>query len=419
MTSNMPSSVDLSFLRNRAVQKRIAVVTLACATAGVLYGLLVPKWYRSVLTVVPAKSQRGTSGLAGLLAGESAGLAAGFMDGALGAGSDGPRIAAVLQSIAVTDAVIEKFDLRKRYDKKYQESAREELWHHCEVKVLPKPSLVQLSCEDKDPRFVQEMLSYFADYGNRVFRRVGVSSASEEVRFLLGRVAELRQLADDAAARMQEFQEQHKIVDLDTQAKAVVSTLAALNSQRITKQLELEYARTFSARDEASMRQLRSQLSVMGERLRDLEEPSPVMAQPVEEQPAEKSGRRGSEQGKSMFPPALEVPKLRAEFESLYRDRKVAEATLIFALERLEGAKANEARDVSTFLVLDPPTLPTRKSRPRRLYILTVFTMLGFVASVAMEWWSSTGGAAALFAQLRLAPRRGEDSQPGGQQRGG
>jgi hypothetical protein len=158
---------------------------------------------------------------------------------------------------------------------------------------------------------------------------------------------------------------------------------------------------------------------VMGERLRDLEEPSPVMAQPVEEQPAEKSGRRGSEQGKSMFPPALEVPKLRAEFESLYRDRKVAEATLIFALERLEGAKANEARDVSTFLVLDPPTLPTRKSRPRRLYILTVFTMLGFVASVAMEWWSSTGGAAALFAQLRLAPRRGEDSQPGGQQRGG
>jgi capsule polysaccharide export protein KpsE/RkpR len=248
---------------------------------------------------------------------------------------------------------------------------------------------VQLSCEDKDPRFVQEMLAYFAEYGNQVFRRVSVSSASEEVRFLEKRVGELGQQADDTAARMREFQEQHKIVDLDTQARAVVSALAALNSQRITKQLELDYARTFSARDEATMQQLRSQLSVMGERLRDLEEPTPLDAQPAEKQPVETPGRRRSEQGKSMFPPALEVPKLRAEFEKLYRDRKVAEATLIFALERLEGARANEARDVSTFLVLDPPTVPTKKSRPKRLLIFVTLSVLGFGGALVYEAWNA------------------------------
>jgi capsule polysaccharide export protein KpsE/RkpR len=380
VSQNVPSPVDLSFLRSRKALKRIAAVTVGFAVIGLLYGLLAPKWYRSVLTVVPARAQRG-GGISSLLGAEVAGLAAGF-DGALG-GADVARIAAVLQSISVTDAVIEKFDLRARYDVKYQEQARDALWRHCDMKTLPKPSLVQLSCEDKDPRFVQQMLAFFAEHGNAVFRRVSVSSASEEVRFLEKRVAELRQQADDAGARMREFQEEHHIVDLDTQAKAVVSALAALNSQSITKQLELDYARTFSSRDEASMRQLQSQLSVVDEKLRDLQEPQEVAPQPLG-----KRARRGKDASGGMFPAALAVPKLRADFENLYRERRVAEATLVFALERLEGARANEARDVSTFLVLDPPVLPTRKSRPQRSVILIYAAALGLAASLAFEWWT-------------------------------
>ena len=398
MTTNQPVAPHLSFLRNRSVLKRVAVVTVACALAGLLYGLLAPKWYRSVVTVVPAKPQK--AGISGLLGGDlgGLGLAAG-LDASLGGGADVPRIAAVLQSIAVTDAVIGKFDLRSRYREKYEENARKALWSHCDVKTLPKPSLVQLTCEDKDPRFVQAMLTYFADYGNQVFRRINVSSASEEVRFLEKRVAELRHQADDSSARMREFQEKHKIVDIDSQAKAVVSAMAALNRRRIAKQLELDYARTFSSGDEPTTQQLESQVSVMGEKLHDLEQPPPAASQP-EERP----NRNRNGQGGGMFPAALAVPRLRADFEKLYRDRKVAEATLIFALERLEGARANEARDVSTFLVLDPPTLPTRHSRPKLLFALLASTILGLAGSFAIEWSRSAGVAGAVLAELLGRP---------------
>jgi capsule polysaccharide export protein KpsE/RkpR len=384
----MTNRLDLTFLLRRRVQKRIAAITAACAAIGLIYGVLAPKWYRSVLTVVPTKSQHGGGGLSSLLGGEAASLAAGFLDGA-GIGADAARIAAVLQSIAVTDAVIEKFDLRERYGAPYQETAREALWQHCDVKVFLKPQLVQLSCEDRDPRFVQQMLAYFADYGNRAFRGVSVSSSSEEVAFLEKRVAELRQQAEDTAKRMREFQEQHKIVDIETQAKAVVTALAALNSQRISKQLELDYQRTYSSPDEPSLRQLETQLSVMGQKERHLEGP------PASD-PQDAKGAQGARGKGGMFPAALEVPKLRAEFESLYRDRKVAEATLVFALERLEGARANAARDVSTFQVLDPPALPTRKSRPRRAVILALWVMLGLGASVGFELFHQTGAIAVL-----------------------
>lgn len=383
--SEPSQTLDLSFLRDRKAQKRIAAITVAFAVAGLLYALLAPKWYRSVLTVVPAKAQRGGGGLASMLGAEAGALAAGLAEGA-GIGADVQRIAAVLQSNDVTDAVIAKFDLKKRYDEKYQETAREALWKHCDVKALPKPSLVQLSCEDKDPRFVQQMLQFFAEYGNQVFRRVGVSSATEQVRFLEKRAGELRAQADDAAARMREFQERYQIIDIDTQAKAVIGAIASLNTQRISKQLELDYARTFSSGDEATQRQLRSQLGIVDQKLRTLESDDPASASAPSDP---KQLSRGG-----MFPAALRVPKLRAEFETLYRDRKVAEATLVFAMERLESARADEARDTSTFLVLDPPALPTRKARPKRAVIILVTMMAGLCAAVSVEWWRSGAGTA-------------------------
>src|SRR6267143_940160 len=136
-----PDSLDLSILITRSALKRILSITVIGAIVGGGYALLAPKWYRSVLTVVPAKSQK--PGISSMVGTELAALAVGF-DSSTGAAPDVQRIAAVLQSVAVTDAVIQKFELSTRYRQKYQESTREALWAHCEVKALPKPGLVQL-----------------------------------------------------------------------------------------------------------------------------------------------------------------------------------------------------------------------------------------------------------------------------------
>ncbi len=141
--------------------------------------------------------------------------------------------------------------------REYRERPRaRRFWSTATCRILPKPNLVQLSCEDKDPRFVQEMVGLLrATYGNEVFRRVNVSSASEEVRFLERagrRTAASRRTR--RRPRMRDFQEKHQIVDLDTQAKAVVSSVAALNRRSGSRrQMELEYARSFSSPDEAAV----------------------------------------------------------------------------------------------------------------------------------------------------------------------
>lgn len=377
MRFRFPLPRSISFLGTPAVFKHIAIACFLFAVAGLAHALLAPKWYRSTLTVVPSKSQR--SGLAGLMGGGLGSLSE-SLDAGLGGSADTARIQSVLQSISVTDAVIKKFDLQTRYEQKYIENARVVLWDHCDVRTLVKPNLVQMSCEDTDPSFAQSMLTYFADLGNQVFQRVSVSSATEEVRFLEKHVADLRREADDTATRMRQFQEEHKIVDLESQAKAVVSSLSAVQSQRISKQLQLDFARMYSTDDEATTRQLQSEVSAMSNRLRHMEASNP-----------DPSGAEGDRSPSSFFPAALAVPKLRAEYEKLYRDRRVAEATLVFALERLEGARASAARDTSTFLVLDPPALPTRKSRPQRLVIVLIWLLVGGGGAVALEWLKHMG----------------------------
>src|SRR5262249_6519287 len=201
-----------------------------------IYIVFAAPWYQSTLTVMPTTPSR--PGFGAQLAGA---LGAAIDVQELGMNVDIERIGAVFESTSVTDAVINKFDLRKRYGERYIEQTRDRLWSHCSVRTDRRARLVSLSCEDKDPKFVQSLLEYFGTYGNEVFRRVTASSATEEARFLEKRVAEMRTEADESAARLRAFEERYKIVDLETQSKAVVSAMASLRSQEISKDLQLSY----------------------------------------------------------------------------------------------------------------------------------------------------------------------------------
>jgi tyrosine-protein kinase Etk/Wzc len=357
---------------------RIAATTGAGLLISLVYVLLAPNWYQSTLTVVPATPSKG-SGLGAQIAGALGADPA--VD--LGNSADVERIAGVFESTSVTDAVIEKFHLRERYGVRYIEHARKELWSHCSTRIDRRARLVALTCEDKQPAFVQEMVAYFGDYGNEVFRRVSTTSASEEVRFLERRVAEMRKEADESARRLRDFEEQHKVIDLESQSKAVVSAMASLRSQEISKELQLSYLSSFSSRDESTALQIRQQLAVMNSKFRKLEEVAPDEP-PSEPNLAGSEGKRAvAVKTADLFPTAMSVPKLRFDLEQLHRDKKIRDTDLLLLMQRLEMAKVNEARDTSAFQVLDHPAVPTYKSRPRRLIILASGLVLGILAGLA------------------------------------
>jgi capsule polysaccharide export protein KpsE/RkpR len=347
--------------------KTVAVFAALGTAAGVTYALAAPEWYEARLTVVPAERSRDLGATLGIVA---------KLPGMEPTGTDSQRIEAVLTSASVTDEVIERFDLEQHYGTDHREHARGAVWSHCATNVDRRSGVVALTCEDEDPHLARAMAAYFGEVGNRVFERISTSAAREEARFLETQVAKARHDVDLASRKLREFQEQHKIIDLPEQTKSVISAMASIKGDLLSKQLEVTYLSGFSARTESSVVQLQQQIAVLEAKLAQLERSRPAP-------PAAGSA--------SFFPEAMTVPELRYELEQLLRDQKIDETVFLLLTQRYETARSEAARDTSTFQILDNPTLPTYRSRPKRRQVAA----FGLAAGVAFAagwivvpvWW--------------------------------
>jgi tyrosine-protein kinase Etk/Wzc len=324
--------------------------------AAITYAFLATPWYEARLAVVPA--QRGHEAAALTLAAKIPGLDT--------VSADSKRIEAVLTSYSVTDEVITRFNLGSHYGASAPERAREALWSHCSTNVDRKSGVVALTCEDTDPQLVTDVVRYFGEVGNRVFNRISASSAKEEENFLKTQLEKAHNDVVAAATALRDFQEKHKIVDLPEQSKAVISAMASIQGDLLSKQLELSYLSGFSGRGEASVVQLQQQIAIMQSKLKELE------AGTARSQP------RG-EGSASVFPGVLTVPELRFELEQLIRNQKIREAAFLLMTQRYELARIESARDTSSFQILDQPAKPMVRSRPKRRKL----AILGFVVGIA------------------------------------
>jgi tyrosine-protein kinase Etk/Wzc len=345
--------------------RALAVFGALGIVGGIVYALLAPEWYEARLTAVPTR-QNQTFGMdvasrLPTIPGLDSSLA-----------NDVRRIEAVLTSNSVSDEVITKFNLMDRYGVAHIENARTSLWSHCSTTVEWRSSLVILRCEDRSPQLARDIVQYFGEVGNRVFRRISTSSSKEERQFLETQVQEVKRKVDAASRALREFQEKYKLVDLAEQSKAVISAMASIKGEMISKQLELSYLSGFSGRGESNVMQLQQQISIMDSKLRQLED----------QQVGTHSGSAAGA-ASDFFPSAMSVPKLRFELEELYREQKIQETVFTLLTQRYEMAKVDEARTTSTFQILDAPTLPTLKSRPKRRKIVALGGMAGLGLGVA------------------------------------
>jgi uncharacterized protein involved in exopolysaccharide biosynthesis len=344
------------------------------AVAGGVYGFVSPQWFEARLTVVPSERSPQADLLSklpgiGALTGSSS-------------SADVQRIRAVLTSNSVVDAVIAKFDLQRRYGETYLERTRLALWSHCTTSVDKKSGIVELTCEDKDPVMAKNLAAEFGSVGNEVFKRISASSAREERVYLEGQVAAAKKDVEEVSRQLREFQEKYRMVDLPEQAKAVISAMASIKGDILSKQLELSYLSGFSSPSESSVRQLQQQIAVLENKLRQLEDAPSSQA-------GSGSAQTAAAQS-SFFPEAMQVPELRYQLEELVRDQKIKETIFFLMSQRYESAKADEARDTSTFQILDYPTLPTFRSRPKRLRSIAAGAAFGAalaVAGIAFLMW--------------------------------
>lgn len=377
----------------RAGWKRTVIAGLIGLTAGIILAFTSPKWFKAELSVVPTATQKGGAGA--LMSGAAAALGMSDLPFDLGGGgADADRIDAMFHSNSVGDRVIAKFRLMERYKTKYLEDAREVLWKNCATKLDKKASVLTVSCEDMVPATAASMVTYMADEANQVARRTSTSSAGEERRFLEKRVAQAKGDLDQVSGKLREFQEQNKIISLPEQARAVVTSMATLRAEMIEKQVQLSFVDGFASSDESTSAQLRRQVGILEHKIKSLQEAKSSIDSPAPSGTAKQSATNGSNAG-GLFPLAMNLPKLQHELEALLREQKIQETLFGLLTERYELARINEARDTSTFQILDNPTVPTKKSRPKRMTIAAIACLIGCFVGIVLTIVSLVRGAAA------------------------
>jgi capsule polysaccharide export protein KpsE/RkpR len=364
---------------NRRFLGRVAGVGLLLAVA---VALLIPNRYQSVARLMPPDNQSGAglSMAVAALSGGASGLG-GLAGEMLGLKSTSDLLVGVLTSRTVADSLIQKFDLQKVYGRRRMEDARKELGAQTDASIDRKSQIITITVTDKDPHRAAAMAQAYVEQLNRLMAEVSTSSARRERVFLEGRLQSVNQDLEAAEKEFSQFSSKNTAIDIKEQGKAMVDAAAVLQGQLIAARSELEGLRQIYADTNVRVRSMQARVAELENQLRK------VGGQ------GEGDSLQGPSQNDSLYPSIRKLPLLGVTYADLYRKTKVEEAVFETLTQEYEMAKVQEAKEIPSVKVLDPPNLPDKKSFPPRTVIVLLGTMAAFACGVTWVFGSSAWGA--------------------------
>jgi len=341
------------------------------AVISLLIAFLIPAQYASTTRLMPPDppAGQGMAVLAGL-AGKM-GAALGALGGdLLGMNTSVDLFAGVLQSSTVQNDLIEKFDLRRVYGLRRMVDTRKELTRRTDLSIDRKSGIMTIRVTDHDPKRAVALAQEYVAELNNVVTHLNASSAHRERVFLEERLGEVKRELDAAEKDFSQFASKNGAIDIKEQGKAMVEAAAMLEGQLIAAQTELQGLRQIYTDQnirvrmaQARVNELRRQLLKMGGK----GEPETETASDNE-----------------MYPSLRKLPLLGVSYADLYRRTKVEEAVFETLTQQYEIAKVQEAKEVPSVKVLDPPEIPEKKVFPPRLLLSAVGTILAL--ALGMGW---------------------------------
>jgi uncharacterized protein involved in exopolysaccharide biosynthesis len=343
--------------------------------------LLLPNRYASITRLMPPESQStaGMAIMAALAGGGSGGghagstLPAGISE-LLGGKTSGDLFIAILHSDSVQNALINRFDLRKVYWDRYYDSARKDLTQFTDISQDRKSGVIKIEVTDRNRQRAAQMAQAYVDELDRAVAQLSTSAARRERIFLEERLKTAKQELEANERQFSEFASKTATLDVPEQAKAMVTSAAVLQGQIIAAKSELQGLEQIYTPQNVRVRALRERIAELEHQLQKLGGTSnPASAEPSE-----------SESTASVYPPIRQLPILAVPWADLYREVKVHETVYQFLTQQYEIARVQEAKEIPTVRVLDPPELAERKSSPHRTLVVLV---AGFLAVLLASAW--------------------------------
>jgi len=337
-------------------------ITIGLGLTALIISLFLSKRYTALTTVLPPQqssslssalmSQIGNLGSLGALAGSSMGLK-----------NPNDMYVAMFKSRTVEDAMIQRFDLMKEYRQKYMSTARKAFESHATVDSGTKDNLIHISVEDKDPKRAAEMANAYVEEYRELSQHLAISEASQRRLFFEQQLEQAKDNLANAEEALKETQQKTGMIQLDSQARALIESAAGLRAQITAKEVQLQGMRTYGTSENADVVQTQQELESLRTQLAKL-------------------GGNADDSSAGLIMPKGQVPQAGIEYVRKLRDVKYNETIFEILARQFEMAKLDEAKEGALIQVVDPAIVPDYKSSPKRGLITIAAAVAGLFIGI-------------------------------------
>ena len=361
------NETDTSFLDVLVVlveRKRFILrFVLAGFVLAIVVSLLLPVRYEGRIVLLPPQQNSSVgSSLTGQLGGALGALGA-LASGSLGLKNPADMYVSLLMSRTVEDGMIKRFGLMQEYHAKRMSVARKIFESRTKVVAGSKDGLIRITLEDGDPKRAAELANGYVEEFRKLSETLAITEAARRRLFFEQQMQQAKDHLTAAEDAMTKTQQSTGVLEIDSQARALVESAAVLRGQVVAKQVEIEGMRSFATDDNPNVVLAKQELTALESQLQRV---------------AGSQNDAGSDINLSKG----RVTQSGMEYLRRYRDLKYQETVYELLAKELEISKLDEAREGSIVQVVDDAVPADKKSSPHRTLIVLGATILAFIVAV-------------------------------------
>ncbi len=346
--------------------KRLIVrCTLGLGIMAVALSYLFRPEFTATTTLLPPQSSSPGSALLSQLG--SAGGALGTLSagslGSLGVKNPTDMYVSLMKSQTVENAVIARFNLAMEYRDTHPSVLRKMLEQRIKIEAGAKDGLIQISATDRSARKAADLANGYVQEYRKLSSQLAITEAQQRRLFFEIQLEGEKEKLARAEEDLKQTEQTTGLVEMDSQARALIQSAGTLRGQIAATEVQIASMRSYASEGNVDLMQAEQQLSGLRAQL-------------------EKLG--GNDSGDNLIVSKGRLPQAGLEYLRKLREVKYNETLFEILAKQYEVAKLDEAKEGAPIQVVDPASVPDRKSFPSHAIFLIVGLLAGALGSCLM-----------------------------------
>ena len=131
--------------------------------------------------------------------------------------------------------MIQRFGLMQEYHSKKMSEARKSLERHATALAGAKDGLIRLTVEDHDPKRAADLANGYVEEFRKLSASLAITEAARRRLFFDQQLQEAKDKLTQAEEAMAKTQQSTGVLQIDSQARALIESAAVLRAQVVAK----------------------------------------------------------------------------------------------------------------------------------------------------------------------------------------